>query len=458
MLRHLALLATLLLASPNILAAADNQRPDRPNILFIVADDLGWSDVGWHGGFSKTPNMDKLVREGIELDQHYVQPVCTPTRTALMSGRYPGRFGPHALAPSNLRAMPLGTVTLAAALKSVGYQTYQAGKWHLGARVEWGPNQFGFDHGYGTLTGAADPWTHKYRTGPYEDTWHRDGKLFAEDGNATELIAAEALRRDRPDLAIVYVQGTDSIGHVFAPFAPPRQLEVSEEDFERYQAVPARYFRQVDQMLGKYRALAESAGAVLMLASDHGFTWGEGRPTRLSSFAHATAAKWHRKEGMYPLGAGHRPVGLDVASTPRRRRPGVRDAARPVRPSSRQAPRLATALPRSRADGGPSGLPRPLPATDGRCPERCGRRRRGSPREAPCPGLHRSERIGRGSGRGAALRIDAHRRLLQQRGPAAEGRGQGRAGDRRVREGPRDRPEPRVRGLEPERPAARAEP
>src|SRR6476659_2626368 len=115
-----------------LLTAIQLHAADKPNILLIVADDLGWSDVGWHGGFSKTPNMDKLVREGIELDQHYVQPVCTPTRTALLSGRYPGRFGPQALAPSNLRAMPLGTVTLASALKSIGYSTYQTGKWHLG--------------------------------------------------------------------------------------------------------------------------------------------------------------------------------------------------------------------------------------------------------------------------------------------------------------------------------------
>ncbi len=124
----------------------------RPNILLIVADDLGWSDVGWHGGFSKTPVMDQLVKSGVELDQHYVQPVCTPTRTALMSGRYPGRFGPQALAPSNLRAMPLDTITLAVALKAQGYKTFQMGKWHLGAKPEWGPSAFGFDHSYGTLT------------------------------------------------------------------------------------------------------------------------------------------------------------------------------------------------------------------------------------------------------------------------------------------------------------------
>jgi arylsulfatase A-like enzyme len=187
----LALLALLVFTiRPQFVPGAEA----RPNILFIVADDLGWSDVGWHGGFGKTPNLDRLARTGVELDRHYVQPVCTPTRTALMSGRYPGRFGPHALVASNLRAMPLGTVTLASALKSLGYETCQAGKWHLGSRPEWGPNEYGFDHSYGTLTGAADPWTHKYREGPYEDTWNRDGKRIDEKGNATELVAAEAVR------------------------------------------------------------------------------------------------------------------------------------------------------------------------------------------------------------------------------------------------------------------------
>ena len=167
---------------------------EKPNILLIVADDLGWRDVGWHGGPFQTPVMDQLVREGLELDQHYVQPVCTPTRTALMSGRYPSRFGPHALAPSNLRALPPGTETMASALQSIGYETHVAGKWHLGSRPEWGPNHYGFDHSYGSLSGAVDPWTHKYRKGVYEDTWHRDGVIFHEEGNATELIAGQVVK------------------------------------------------------------------------------------------------------------------------------------------------------------------------------------------------------------------------------------------------------------------------
>lgn len=189
--------AALLVVLMHVVVTTAIIAAEPPNILLIVADDLGWSDVGWHGGPYKTPHMDELVRTGVELDQHYVQPVCTPTRTALLSGRYPGRFGPQALAPSNLRAMPPGTVTLAVALKSLGYATYQTGKWHLGSRQTWGPNHYGFDHGYGTLTGAADPWTHKYRPGPYEDTWHRNGQRLDETGNATELVAAQAERHIR---------------------------------------------------------------------------------------------------------------------------------------------------------------------------------------------------------------------------------------------------------------------
>ena len=104
-----------------------------------------------------------------------------------------------------------------------------------------------------------------------------------------------------PDLAIVYLQGTDSIGHVFAPFAPPRQASVSVADYERYARVPELYFRAIDDLLGRYDELARSAGGTLVVASDHGFFWGEGRPDRLSSFANTTAAKWHRKEGIYLL-------------------------------------------------------------------------------------------------------------------------------------------------------------
>jgi len=261
-------------------AAPASAANTRPNILLIVADDLGWADVGWHGGFSKTPNLDDLVRHGVELDRHYVQPVCTPTRTALMSGRYPGRFGPHALAPSNLRAMPLDTITLAAALKSLGYETSQTGKWHLGSRSEWGPNQFGFDHGYGTLTGAADPWTHKYRPGPFEDTWHRDGRRLDELGNATELVAAEAVRR---------IRQSRSPWFVYVPFHAVHSPVDAPDEYKRlYDGVkfdddPVRHdsrlriaaeTSQIDAKVGEMVAALQEAGqrenTLIIFTSDNG--------------------------------------------------------------------------------------------------------------------------------------------------------------------------------------------
>jgi Tfp pilus assembly protein PilF len=114
-------------------------------------------------------------------------------------------------------------------------------------------------------------------------------------------LGRDAFTRDHPDLTVVYLQGTDSIGHVFAPFAPPKQPAVSDTDYERYHDVPAQYFKAVDGLVGSYLRLAESAHAVLMLASDHGFLWKDGRPSTLSSNAMTTAAKWHRNEGIYAL-------------------------------------------------------------------------------------------------------------------------------------------------------------
>jgi Flp pilus assembly protein TadD len=122
-------------------------------------------------------------------------------------------------------------------------------------------------------------------------------------------LATHWLESQQPDLTAVYIQGTDSIGHVFASYAPPRQPSVSEEDYRRYSGVPELYFRHIDTLLGDYKRLARARGAVLMLASDHGFRWREGRPTALSSLAHATAAKWHRDEGLYVLWGSAIPAG-----------------------------------------------------------------------------------------------------------------------------------------------------
>ena len=164
----------------------------KPNILFILIDDLGWADVGFHGGSAPTPHLDQLAADSIELTQHYVAPVCSPTRASLMTGRYWSRYG--ITAPHAERALPPDTVTLPRALKAAGYDTALIGKWHLGSKPEWGPNHYGFDHAYGSLGGGVGPYDHRYKDGPYTRTWHRNGQLIEEPGHVTDLLTDEALR------------------------------------------------------------------------------------------------------------------------------------------------------------------------------------------------------------------------------------------------------------------------
>jgi arylsulfatase A-like enzyme len=285
----IAVVATIVASACTAGAGAADPAGTRPNILLIVADDLGWSDVGWHAGFGKTPHMDRLVREGVELDRHYVQPVCTPTRAALLTGRYPGRFGPHAIAPSNRRALPPNTTTLASALRASGYATFQTGKWHLGSRPEWGPTRYGFDHAYGTLAGAADPWTHKYRHGPYEDTWHRDGVWLAEEGNATELVAAEAIRRIREGAGLRDAAGGRRPWFLYVAFHAVHTPVDAPEEFKRlYEGVrfdsdPAKHdsrlrlaamVSQLDAKVGDFIAALDETGqrsdTLIIFTSDNG--------------------------------------------------------------------------------------------------------------------------------------------------------------------------------------------
>jgi tetratricopeptide (TPR) repeat protein len=111
-----------------------------------------------------------------------------------------------------------------------------------------------------------------------------------------------------PDLTIIYFEGTDTVGHIFAPFAPPKQPQIDPVDYDRYHEVPQRYFASLDQFLGEVIRAADRSHATIVIASDHGFQWKEGRPKHLDSFAVATAAKWHRNEGIYLLrGAGIAP-------------------------------------------------------------------------------------------------------------------------------------------------------
>src|SRR5262245_53698745 len=143
-------------------AVAQSASP-RPHIVYIVADDLGWKDVGYHGSDIKTPNIDKLAQDGARLEQFYVQPMCTPTRAALMTGRYPCRYGLQTLVipTPGKYGLPTDERLLPQALKEAGYKTVMVGKWHLGhADRNFWPRQRGFDYHYGSMVGEVDYFTH----------------------------------------------------------------------------------------------------------------------------------------------------------------------------------------------------------------------------------------------------------------------------------------------------------
>lgn len=245
----------------------------RPNIIFMMADDFGWADVAFHGGKVPTPNLDRLKSEGIELAQHYVYPVCSPTRAALLSGRYSTRFG--VTNPQNPRAYPWDTVTVAKALKSVGYETAITGKWHLGSKPEWGPQKFGFDHGYGSLAGGVGPWDHRYKQGEFTQTWHRNGQLIEETGHVTDLIAREAVqwlegRGDRP--FFLYVPFTA----VHIPIREPEEFtsrvpaDVTEPSRREYLACIMHLDAAVGRVVDALQKSGKAANTLVVFTSDNG--------------------------------------------------------------------------------------------------------------------------------------------------------------------------------------------
>ncbi len=171
-----------------------NTLPSKPNILIIIPDDLGWSDVGYHGSEIKTPNIDKLAKTGIILEQHYVMPTCTPTRVSLMTGKYPSRYG--ITGPDYGEVIDSGDPTLASILKENGYFTAIAGKWHMGS-PPYTPLKYGFQSSYGYFDGQIDPYTHEYKTETEltsRESWHRNDEYLVEEGHVTDLLTAEAIR------------------------------------------------------------------------------------------------------------------------------------------------------------------------------------------------------------------------------------------------------------------------
>lgn len=199
----LGALATAPLAG-TALAQRRNSRP--PNIIVILADDLGYGDLGAYGNkVNRTPHIDRLAARGLRFtDFHSNAPMCTPTRAALLTGRYQNRLGKAFETPldeSYPAGLPLTATTIAKVLKETGYSTAMYGKWHLGNRPPYMPTRHGFDTFRGLNTGDGDHHSHLDRSGQ-RDWWH-DEKLAHEDGYTADLLTQHSVEfikqnKDRP--------------------------------------------------------------------------------------------------------------------------------------------------------------------------------------------------------------------------------------------------------------------
>ncbi|MBK7977588.1 MAG: arylsulfatase [Deltaproteobacteria bacterium] len=269
------LLVGMIVVAPAVSRAATKDAGSRPNVVYVLADDLGWKDVGFHGSDIQTPHIDSLAKGGARLEQFYTQPMCTPSRAALMTGRYPHRYGLQtAVIPSaGTYGLPTDERLLPQSLAEAGYQTSIVGKWHLGhADKKYWPQSRGFDRQYGALLGEIDYYTHSAH-GVVD--WFREGEPLDEKGYATQLIGDEAVKQigahDTSKPLFLYLTFT-------APHAP---YQAPQEYVDRYGSIAdtnrrtyAAMVTALDDQIGRVvKALEDRKmreNTLIVFASDNG--------------------------------------------------------------------------------------------------------------------------------------------------------------------------------------------
>ena len=280
------LLATFALACATILALAVNsasaaapaQQAGKPNVVHIVADDLGWKDVGFSGCTDiKTPNLDALAVGGAKFTQFYVQPMCTPTRAALMTGRYPFRYGLQTAVIPSVSAYGLDTNEwlLPQCLKEAGYKTAIIGKWHLGhADKQYWPKQRGFDYQYGAMIGELDYFTHSEH-GVLD--WFRDNKPVKEKGYTTTLIGQDAARliEQHDTSKPLYLYLTFNAPHT--PYQAPKEYidrysEIQEPTRRTYAAMVACLDDEIGRVIAALEKKKIRENTLILFHSDNGGT------------------------------------------------------------------------------------------------------------------------------------------------------------------------------------------
>ena len=244
------------------------------NLVVIVADDMGWGDVGYHNSEIRTPAIDRLAAEGAQLNRFYAHPLCSPTRGALMTGRSPMTTGVlMPFEPWYTSGLALDEKLLPEYLKEAGYQTLAVGKWHLGPNhVSHHPQSRGFDHFYGHLGGFINYDRHTLWRGV---DWQRNGVTVFEEGYSTHLITEEAVRlikaRNKDMPMFLYV----SYNAPHSPLQAPEKAVAKYADIEdTNRRVYAAMVGEMDHGIGQVLATLEEEGlrdeTLILFMSDNG--------------------------------------------------------------------------------------------------------------------------------------------------------------------------------------------
>ncbi|MDA0347923.1 MAG: arylsulfatase [Verrucomicrobia bacterium] len=267
MLRYIGLILALTCGQSQAAQAdntSGNRHTDKPNIVIILADDLGYADVGYNGGVAATPNIDRLASEGVKLQRFYVCPLCSPTRAGLMTGRWPIRYGmaESVITPWRKWGLPTTELTLADMLASAGYERRGAfGKWHLGHfQKQLLPLNRGFTHFTGCYNGSFDYFTHKREN---QLDWHRNWETNHDEGYVTDLIGREAVR-------FIEESPTDKPFFCYVPFTVPHlPLQAKEQDIAKYKHIDNERQRVYSAML---ESMDQVTGQILKAIDDKGIT------------------------------------------------------------------------------------------------------------------------------------------------------------------------------------------
>ena len=261
-------------AGTNAVAQEDTQETAAPNIILFVADDLGWSDVSYQGSEIQTPELDRLAAGGARFDRFYAQPLCSPTRGAIMTGRSPVRTGVlKPFEPWYEEGLPLNEKILPQYFKEEGYDTYAIGKWHLGPNhVSYHPQNRGFDYFYGSVNGFFNHYTHAVWRGV---DWQRNGETVIEEGYSTELIADDVIRiiqsqdENTPLLLYVAMQAPHT-PHQAPEAAIAEYAHIEDETRRVFAAMVSEMDRQIARVMTALDDSSMADNTLVMFISDNG--------------------------------------------------------------------------------------------------------------------------------------------------------------------------------------------